>query len=135
MFMENKRISTRRKAAVVAGVVLAATVAGTVPSWAEGQWSSYITNWTNGAESRRWTDNHKDGNATTIGFSGCNFGGAGGVNINLYRAIDYWPDESHGMHSMDCSTDSWGAMGTKGEYYFAYEGNHTININSVVVKY
>ncbi|WP_336051243.1 hypothetical protein [Streptomyces sp. CA2R101] len=133
--MENERISTRCKAALVAGAVLAATVAGAIPSWAEGQWSSSITNWTNGAESRRWTDNHKDVSPTSIGFSGCDFGGAGGVNINLYRAIDYWPDEGQGMVSMDCATKSWGAMDAKGKYYFAYEGNHKINIKRVVVKY
>ncbi|EXU89296.1 hypothetical protein [Streptomyces noursei] len=133
--MENKQRSTRRKAALVAGVVLAATVAGTVPSWAEGSWSSYMSNWTNGAESRRWQDNHSDGNATTIGFSGCNFGGAGAVNITLYRAVDYWPDDAQGMKFMDCGTTSWGAMSIAGSYYFAYGGNHTINVNNVVVKY
>lgn len=111
------------------------TIAGTAAAWAEGSWSSYMKDWRNGKESRRWTDNHTDRNPTTIGLSGCDFGGSGGVNLHMYRVVNNWPDASHEMKSPACETVSWGEMKTKGQYYFRYEGNHVINVRSVVVKY
>ncbi|MGC5342345.1 hypothetical protein [Streptomyces sp. DT171] len=120
------------------GAVIAAAAAATLtlapPASAEGSWSSYISNWRGGDESRRWNDNHSDGASTTVSFSGCSFGGPSSATLELDHVRDYLPDVSHGQRSNSCNTVSWGEVGTA-EFYFIYIGSTRLSVDNVVTRY
>lgn len=120
------------------GVVIAAAAAATFtlapPASAEGSWSSYISDWRGGDESRRWTDNHSDGASTTVSFSGCNFHGPSSVTLELDHVRDLLPDVSHGQRSNSCNTSSWGEVG-KAQFYFIYIGSTRLDVSSVTTRY
>ncbi|MCP9956796.1 hypothetical protein [Streptomyces sudanensis] len=122
------------RAGAVAVAALVATFSLTPPASAEGSWSSSISNWLNGNESRRWTDNHNDSASTTVSFSGCNFGGPSSATLELDHVRDFLPDVSHGTRSNTCNTVSWGEVGAA-EFYFIYIGSARLNVSSVVTRY
>ncbi|MEU6807732.1 hypothetical protein ABZ920_01640 [Streptomyces sp. NPDC046831] len=123
-----------KRAGVVATAALAAAFTLAPPASAEGSWTSSISNWLGGNESRRWTDNHTDGASTTVSFSGCNFGGPSSATLELDHVRDVLPDVSHGQRSNTCNTVSWGEVG-KAQFYFIYIGSTRLNVNSVVTRY
>jgi hypothetical protein len=126
----------KRRTAVIAASMIAVLVSSVTPALAEGSWTSYIKDWRNGKESRRWQDNHLDRWNTTVAFSGCTFGdGKGGANIRLFRNINNWPDAGYDMKSNTCNTSNWGEMTTVGSYYFKYVGTSVISVDTVVVRY
>ncbi|MFI9569734.1 hypothetical protein [Streptomyces rishiriensis] len=129
------KINLRHPVALTAAAVLAATVATISPASAEGSWSSHITNWSGGEESRRWRDTHADSASTTVSFSRCNFDGATGSALNLYRVRDLLPDVSIGGRTNTCNTVSWGQIQTSGSYYFQYGSGHLLTVGSVVTSY
>ncbi|MEZ3181868.1 hypothetical protein KYY02_25310, partial [Streptomyces pimonensis] len=114
---------------------LAAAFTLAPPAAAEGNWSSSISNWRGGDESRRWTDNHQDSASTTVSFSGCSFGGPSGATLELDRVRDFLPDTSHGTRRNTCNTVSWGQIQTRGSFYFIYIGSTRLSVNSVVTRY
>ncbi|QKW07273.1 hypothetical protein HUT18_13610 [Streptomyces sp. NA04227] len=120
---------------MVVCALLAATVAGTVPAVAEGGWHSYIKDWGADAESRRWTDKHKDSSHTTVEFSGCDFHGGGGVDLELNRVKNYLPDVSYGWEPNRCNTSDWGEVKTDGQFYFVKVNSGRLDVKSVTTKY
>lgn len=129
------RGNLRHPVALTAAAVLAATVATVTPVLAEGSWSSSISGWDGGEESRRWNDTHSDSASTTVSFSGCDFDGASGSGLGLYRVRDLLPDVNHGGRTQTCNTVSWGQIQTSGTFYFMYTSSHYLNVNSVVTRY
>lgn len=125
----------RHPVALTAAAMLAATVATVTPASAEGSWSSSITNWHGGEESRRWSDTHSDSASTTVSFSGCNFDGASGSALELDRVRDLLPDVSYGARTNTCNTVSWGQIQTSGSFYFIYQSGHLLTVNNVTTRY
>ncbi|MFD4530501.1 hypothetical protein ACFWNL_27400 [Kitasatospora sp. NPDC058397] len=132
----------RRRTGVVLATIAAATLAGTVPAHAEGSWSSHISDWTYNFESRRWTDNHADGNWTTVSFSGCYHNGStdyfnrgGQATIELDRDISWSPDVSYGGRGNSCNTVDWGERTTAGQYYFIFKDDYPLSVDSVYTAY
>ncbi|MFD8479991.1 hypothetical protein [Kitasatospora sp. NPDC059673] len=126
----------RRRAGIIGAALLAATAMTAIPAQAEGSWSSYITSWNSGNESRRWTDNHTDGDATTVSFSGCNIhSGSNAIQLELDRDISYWPDATYGTRNNYCDTSSWGTMTDKGNFYFIDYHDGPIDVSSVYTAY
>ncbi|MCD9878349.1 hypothetical protein [Streptomyces guryensis] len=124
-----------KRAGFVAAAALAAAFTLAPSASAEGSWSSSISNWKGGDESRRWTDNHNDAASTTVSFSGCSFGGPSSVTLELDRVRDFLPDVSHGQRSNSCNTVSWGEIKTSGQFYFIFIGSTRLSVNSVVTRY
>ncbi|MGW2303492.1 hypothetical protein [Streptomyces sp. NPDC001809] len=122
-----------RKLAVVAGGLLVATLAGTVPAAAEGSWSSCISGWRDNNESRRWTDKHSDKAATTVTLSGCSFSTS--MDIGLHRVVDDWPDAAYGGKVNSCATSNWGEIKTSGDFYFRKITSGSVSVNTVTVRY
>jgi hypothetical protein len=98
-----------------------------VPAHAEGSWSSSVTDVRQGFESRRWDDRNSDGASTLVQFSNCTYKFAGGaksgdhIAVELWRAIDNWPDSSKGSKTLYCNssaTGNWGDVQSS-TYYFA----------------
>ncbi|MFI2292878.1 hypothetical protein [Streptomyces niveus] len=129
---------------VIRGSVLGAailTLAVTAPALAEGSWSSYISDWGTGNESRRWTDRNSDSVSTSVGFGGCSASPTSfrSVTLAVYKDV-LGPDDNKGNKDNTCSTNSWGDLAS-GEYYFGVElinQNATgfkFSANSVLVKY
>ncbi|MFE2723054.1 hypothetical protein [Kitasatospora sp. NPDC059327] len=131
----------RRRAGVVLATLAAATLAGTVPANAEGSWSSYISYWGYNSESRRWTDNHADGNWTSVSFSGCSDNGSGyfatgnPTTVELDRDISWSPDTSYGGRGNFCNTVDWGERTDKGQYYFIHKSDFRLSVDSVYTAY
>lgn len=124
-----------KRAGLVAAAALAAAFTLAPPASAEGSWSSSISNWLGGNESRRWADNHGDSASTTVSFSGCSFGGPSSATLELDRVRDLLPDVSHGQRSNSCNTVSWGEIQTSGDFYFIYVGSTRLSVSSVVTRY
>lgn len=124
--------TTVRKTAVVAGGLLVATLAGTVPAAAEGSWTSHISGWRDNNESRRWTDKHADKAATTVSFSGCSFSS---MDVGLHRVVNNWPDAAYGGKVSQCTTSNWGEIATSGDFYFGKITSGTVSVDNVTVRY
>ncbi|WP_320776466.1 hypothetical protein [Streptomyces sp. CRN 30] len=109
----------RLRSAVVLGVTAAVTLAGT-PAFAN--WQSSISSWTDGNESRNWDDE----SYSEVRFKGCTAQyGSEKVTVKLWRAIDFYPDDSQGTHTFtNCysgssavSAGEWTGLAS-GSYYF-----------------
>lgn len=98
--------------------VLGITVGMTTAAFAEGSWSSYISEALSGFDSRQWTDNNSDGTNTSIRFDGCVDVNAGYIatsaEVQLTRETPwYQPEVNMGRKTLDCGssdTRSWGQV-------------------------
>ncbi|MFE6871136.1 hypothetical protein ACFVFS_31840 [Kitasatospora sp. NPDC057692] len=110
---------------LVRGVLVAAALLGLTgagPALAEGSWTSYISNWGPGSESRRWEDADRDDVATSVTFQGCATGNNDFKDADLQIHKDvFGPDKSYGHRSNHCDTSTWGDQ-SAGIYYFVLEG-------------
>ncbi|MER5354163.1 hypothetical protein ABT093_27990 [Kitasatospora sp. NPDC002551] len=126
MHAKNTADRPRRAArTLVRSVLVAAALlgfAGAGPALAEGSWTSHISKWGPGSESRRWADGDRDDVVTSVTFQGC----ATSTNdfkdaaLQLYKDV-FGPDKAYGHRSNHCDTSSWGDQ-SSGDYYFALEG-------------
>ncbi|WP_380284482.1 hypothetical protein [Kitasatospora purpeofusca] len=110
---------------LVRGVLVAAALlgfAGAGPALAEGSWTSYISNWGPGSESRRWEDSDRDDVATSVTFQGCVTGNNDfkDADLQIYKDV-FGPDKAYGHRTNHCDTSSWGDQ-SSGTYYFMLEG-------------
>ncbi|MFD5557619.1 hypothetical protein ACFWIA_27735 [Streptomyces sp. NPDC127068] len=114
-------------------------VAGVVPAHAEGSFSSYISAWQPGDESRRWTDGNRDSVKTSVRFRGCESDGGGGfrkAQLKLWRDV-FGPDKHQGTRTNTCKTATWKDV-SKGTYYFELWGvwnGSFLWVDSVTTKY
>lgn len=129
------KAKSHHRIALTAAAAVAVSLTLATPASAEGSWSSYISNWSGGEESRRWTDNHSDSASTTVGFSGCDFHGGSVANLELQRVRDFLPDVSHGSRNNTCNTRSWGEIQTRGQFYFVYRSTHYLDVSTVTTRY
>ncbi|MFE7189897.1 hypothetical protein [Kitasatospora sp. NPDC057541] len=115
----------RTDRALVRGVLVATALLGfssAAPALAEGSWTSYISNWGPGSESRRWEDADRDDVVTSVTFQGCatateDFKDA---DLQLYKDV-FGPDKAYGHRTNHCGTSGWGDQ-SAGSYYFVLEG-------------
>lgn len=140
-------ISRNKKILAFAGVgVVAATLLIATPALAEGSWSSSLSGARPGFNSRSWQDSHLDHLSTTVAFSGCTYGNAGGLvkstDLTLYDEFGLLPDQSVGTRSSVCGTFNWGEQTRSDGYHwniFALDGStssaHYINVSSLTTKY
>jgi hypothetical protein len=112
----------RRVLALVAATTLAGTVLAASPAFAEGAWSSKLTNAAIGKSSRSWQDSHKDGVRTTTTFSGCritgNASGFSSATVTLYDERGLLPDQSKGSKTNRCGKSDWGVMTRSDRYHW-----------------
>ncbi|MFE0778484.1 hypothetical protein [Streptomyces sp. NPDC058861] len=97
--------------------------AGGTPAFAEGSWTSYITGWTAGLESRRWSDTNRDAVSTSVGFSGCYVDGPDkfkSAGLIVWKDV-FGPDENKGSRTNTCNRVYWGDQAA-GTYYFELTG-------------
>ncbi|MFF3015398.1 hypothetical protein [Streptomyces sp. NPDC057939] len=132
-------LSNRRTVrGVVVGVALLG-LAGITPAYAEGSWSSNISGWTRGDESRRWDDRNSDGVSTSVGFGGCVTDSANGFNnatLQLWKDV-FGPDEEQGVRTNYCNSTHWGDKAAA-KYYFELWGlgsGRVLSVNSVYTQY
>ena len=90
---------------VVAGLLLAVTVAGT--ALAEGNWTSYIINARRSFDSRTWWDGNTDNTSTAIRFDTCrdenlNNGANDWAKVSLQRMRGILPAEFRGQRTLNC---------------------------------
>ncbi|MFG3049980.1 hypothetical protein ACGFZP_03365 [Kitasatospora sp. NPDC048239] len=123
------------------GILVAAALlafAGVTPALAEGSWSSHISDWAPGSESRRWQDADRDDVATAVSFQGCTTGNNDFKNadVALYKDV-FGPDKSYGSRLNRCDTSTWGDQ-SPGAYYFTLEGvrsGGTLWVDTVSARY
>ncbi|MDH2391547.1 hypothetical protein QCN29_22755 [Streptomyces sp. HNM0663] len=127
------------RGAVLGAVIL--SVAGIGSAQAEGNWSSYISDWRTGNESRRWHDGNTDSTSTSVRLGGCSASPASFKSVTLVVWEDqFGPDDNKGTRSNKCGTTYWGDL-SSGEYYFSVElinNNATgfrFSASSVYVRY
>jgi hypothetical protein len=134
MNVKNRRMAR----GLVTGAVLLGFV-GATPAYAEGSWSSFISGWTPGKESRRWTDNNTDSVSTSVSFRGCASDGGTGfrqAGLKLWKDV-FGPDEDQGTKSNTCNTVYWGDKAS-GTYYFelwSVTSGGQLSVNSVTTRY
>ena len=118
-------LRTGASASAKAAAGAAAIVAVAAPAMAEGGWSSYMSGWHIGKESRNWTDNNNDDVSTRVVVSRCTYNWPAGDHFRLHlKRDDTWtPDEDYGGKTYDCDandtgvSNGWGDNG-KGSFYF-----------------
>ncbi|WP_031069380.1 hypothetical protein [Streptomyces sp. NRRL S-118] len=124
------------------GLIVGAAIlglAGAAPAFAEGSRTTYISKWTAGGESSRWTDNNRDSVSTSVGFSGCTTDGWDGfkaAGLILHKDV-FGPDPSKGFKTNYCNRVYWGDV-EAGSYYFKLDGFTTgsyLWVNSVGISY
>jgi hypothetical protein len=117
-----KSTMNRRALALVAATTLAGTVFAATPAFAEGAWSSRLTNSAIGKSSRSWQDSHKDAVRTTTTFSGCrisgNATGFASATMTLYDERGLLPDQSKGSRTNRCGKSDWGVMTRSDRYHW-----------------
>lgn len=103
---------------VVAGALIAGVLATSGVAYAEGGFSSSISNAANGFTTRTWTDKALDGASTTTYLSGCSSPYANNwyLDVELRKSV-FGPDKSYGSKSFTgCKsygvTQSWGNPGS-----------------------
>lgn len=130
---------------VGAGLVVTA-VLGATPAMAEGSWSSSLSGARPGFNSRSWQDSYLDHVSTTVAFSGCIYGNAGGLvtstDLTLYDEYGLLPDQSVGTRNSVCGTFNWGEQTRSDSYHwniFALDGSassaHYIDVSSLTTGY
>jgi hypothetical protein len=111
----------KSKASVIATGAVAAIALGAGVAHAEGSWTSSISAWLPGKESRHWQDNNSDSVATTISFSGCSVsnGSFSYAGLQLKKERDALPDPVVARDENHCNTSNFGDR-SAGGYYFNY---------------
>ncbi|MFF4097496.1 hypothetical protein ACFYYY_27665 [Streptomyces sp. NPDC001834] len=96
-------------------------VLGIAPAFAEGGYTSSISGWLPGKDSRQWTDNNSDSVSTTVKFSGCSVdnGRFTYAGLQLKKARAGLPDPVVNRDDNHCDTSSFGDKAA-GTYYFHY---------------
>ncbi|MFG2774689.1 hypothetical protein [Streptomyces sp. NPDC048350] len=131
-------LNRRTTRGLVVGAALLGLAGGT-PAFAEGSWSSYISGWQSGSESRRWTDGNSDAVSTSVGFSGCTTDGGSGfqsAGLVVWKDV-FGPDESKGLRANKCNRVYWGDLAS-GTYYFELNGvtsGQFLDVSSVNTQY
>lgn len=117
------RMASRWSVAVIAAT---AVLAGPVQAYAEGSWSSSLTNVRSGYLSREWRDNNNDGVVTRNTVRGCSRddGATFFLEVDLRRKRNLQPDVSYGRKNISAcrggtGTGTWGDQ-TAGTYFLQY---------------
>lgn len=152
MTREHRAQRTRFTAAAFAKVLVTAVGLGAVaaPAMAEGGWSSYLSGWHIGKESRSWTDSNNDDVSTRVVVSRCTYNWPAGERFRFHlRRDDTWtPDEDYGGQTYYCDSNDtgvshgWGDHG-EGSFYFRLTSINgdtdlswaTIDVDTVKVVY
>lgn len=101
-----------------------------LPAMAEGSWTSSISGWLPGEETRDWTDKNRDDVSTRLSNKQCSATPGSTVkNLGweLNRNDTATPDEHYGIKWLTCNssttmgTGSWGDRG-KGNFDFTLRG-------------
>lgn len=127
------------------GIATTATLSAS-PAFAEGSWSSSLSSAKPGFNSRSWQDSHLDRTSTTVAFSGCTYGNAGGLTkstgLKLYAEWGLLPDQSVGTRSSVCGTFNWGEQTRSDRYHwnlFQLNGStstsHWLKVSSLTTRY
>lgn len=109
-----------RKAMTAATGAMVAVLLGGGVAPAEGGFTSGISGWLTGKESRHWGDNNTDSASTTVTFSGCSVSGASrfrSATLQLKKERSALPDPVVGRDDNHCDTSDFGRQG-RGKYYF-----------------
>jgi hypothetical protein len=121
-------------------------VAFALPAHAEGSWSSYISGWLVGRDSRTWADNNVDDVSTTVSLSGCSIPNGQAftnVTLELFRSRTLLPAESKGRRTNGCGTFGWGDV-QQGSYHFSLQaingisdgtGGYNFSASGVTTRY
>ncbi len=114
---------TRKNAAVVLAGAALLSMAGVSAAHAEGQFETYIKEWSVPKESSRWRDNNTSSDWTGVYFEGCRtYNEFAGADLKLYRVIDWAPDADYGSRRNSCGWVDWGDPDYEGQYYFGLSG-------------
>lgn len=134
------RISPRWAAAALA---VTAVLAGPVPAYAEGSWTSSLGNVRSGFISREWSDRNSDGVVTKTSLSGCSRddGATFALSVDLRRKRSLQPDVSYGRKNVAAckggtGTGTWGDQ-TSGTYFlqFWHHDFGTVSASRVATSY
>ncbi|MFF3015394.1 hypothetical protein [Streptomyces sp. NPDC057939] len=125
---------------VIHGALAAAVLtltAGITPAHAEGYFTSSLSGYTDGGESRRWTDKNIDATSTAVALWGC----SGSPHMSTGFRLEVWkdvfgPDEGKGSKQNSCNTNNWGRLAS-GTYYFETQlpGGFSVSASGVRVDY
>ena len=119
----------------IAAISAAALLTGiSLPAFAEGSWTSYLSGVKIGFESRTWADRDVDQVATTVKLTNCSVSGASFANAGLTLYQDTWIPyyyTNHGMIYNYCDSVSWGQGLGAGNYHFTVE---RINSSSTTTR-
>lgn len=88
------------------GLSALALVFGAVPAIADS-WSSHMTNWDQGTESRDWNDGNAGREVTKVKLKKCHWGGGADhlkaqPTLGLYRNLRFRPDDHRGNRFFQC---------------------------------
>lgn len=91
-----------------------------IPAFAEGSFTSSISAWLTGIETRAWDDNNNDDVSTRFGAKGCFYESGiavGNITMELNRNDTFTPDEHYGNKTVACNNSSvttvgWGDKGS-----------------------
>jgi len=128
----------RMMARIMGGIFRALGIVG--PAAAEGTWTSYISNWYEGRESRQWIDKNVDNTDGWAAFRRCSHND---FRITVYKE-DFGPDTNVGTETMQCKKgDSQDAdrvyFGDPGadEYHFTLKSSVSggLDVEEVQVTY
>ncbi|MEU9804174.1 hypothetical protein [Streptomyces sp. NPDC051000] len=132
--MHHIRTRAVRGAAVAAILTL---TAGVAPAHAEGYFVSSLSNFSDGDESRRWTDKNTDGTSTSVSLWSCS--GAphmsSGFRLEVWKDV-FGPDEGKGSKQNTCNINYWGDLAS-GSYYFETQlpSGFSVSASGVRVDY
>ncbi len=108
------------KRAAVVGVVSFTAALVAAPAYANGGFTSYISGWGTGHNSRTWTEGAHDTVDTSVALSGCSASGANfsSVTLQLSQVHSLTPDTDEGHKVNYCGKSSWGRQ-SGADYRFA----------------
>ncbi|BDQ39478.1 hypothetical protein TPCG7_01270 [Cutibacterium granulosum] len=128
--------ASRTITTTIAGAAVLMSIA--IPAFAEGNFSSHISNGRVGFETRSWWDSDRDETSTTISHgSKCD---AKSVSYELMHAYRFRPDIKLGTKTLSCSrtgTIGWGRQ-LKGDYHVTIrgiQGKSSVSVASFRVNY
>ncbi|NEA18141.1 hypothetical protein [Streptomyces halstedii] len=133
---------TSRIAAVAASTAVIG-VLGVAPAFAQGGYTSSISGWLPGKESKHWEDGNTDSVSTSVKFAGCSVdnGKFTYAGLQLKKARAGLPDTVVNRDDNYCDTSSFGDK-AKGTYYFNYSNlngrdsvSAYLSVSTVTVKY
>jgi hypothetical protein len=119
-----KRLGDKKSTILAIGLSSIVLSAIAIPAYAEGSWSSNLSNVEAGFSSRSWQDSALDNVATAATFSSCSATGPGftDATLNLYDEFGAFPDQSVGSITNYCDTSNWGAMTRSDRYHWTIDG-------------